>query len=307
MDRTQLDAFFRGEKGFGSVGMQNLAAPLSALPRREQPLRAYHVLSTLPRRTGRPEQPFSLAETDLLTARLSALLWRRYNGPICLITDRAGADYARQIGLEEHYDQVLTLLPENNWGIDPDKFWASGKILALRQLSAPCVILDMDLMVWEPLPLEDVPLAAAHTEPLRQRTYPPLSEFSMSPRYRFPDWDQTLEPLNTSILYMGSEALRSRYTRCAIDFMQYERYTPDNGVRCMVFAEQRILAMCAGELGIRAQTFLDYPRLDAPQTLITHTWTGKRLLHTDKEAAQRFSQLCREKLLLLQHTVKSSK
>lgn len=301
MEKELLEAFFRGEKGFGAIGMQNLALPLSDSPRRAEPLTAYHVLSTLPKRDREPGKAFLLEEFEVLTAKLSALCWRRYNGPIYLVTDPVGAEYVRRTGLDALYDGVQVLLSENNWNIPIQKFWACSKILALRQLPLPCVILDMDLIVWEPLPLGEGSLAAGHIEHIRPQVYPPLSEFWVSPRYRFPDWDEHAEPLNTSILYMKDRNLRDYYTRCAIDFMQYERYTPDNGVRCMVFAEQRILAMCAAKMGITAQTFLDYDHLDSPQTLITHTWSGKRLLRFEPEAAERFKNLCEHKLKSLDH------
>ena len=301
MEQHLLDAFFRGERGFGAVGMQNLAAPLSDAPRRAQLLTAYHVLSTLPVRARKPETDFALEEFEIRTAKLSALCWRRYNGPIYLVTDPTGADYVYKTGLDSLYDGVQVLLSEGNWNIPVEKFWACGKILALQQLPLPCVILDMDLIVWEPLPMELGKLAAAHIEHIRPKVYPPLSDFWISPRYSFPSgWDETAEPLNTSILYMEDKALRDYYTRCAIDFMQYERHTPDNGVQCMVFAEQRILGMCAAELGVKAHTFLDYDHLDTPQSLITHTWSGKRLLHFRENAQERFLQLCKEKLQLLE-------
>lgn len=300
MEKEILDAFFRGEKGFGAVGMQNLELPLSDKPRRPQPLTACHVLSTLPKRDREPGKEFSLEEFEILTAKLSALCWRRYNGPIFLVTDPVGADYVRRTGLDALYDGVQVLLSEDNWNIPVQKYWACGKILALRQLALPCVILDMDLIVWEPLPLDGSKLAAAHIEHIRPEIYPPLSEFRVSPRYRFPDWDAEAEPLNTSLLYMEDRDFRDDYTRNAIDFMQYERHTPDNGVRCMVFAEQRILAMCAAKWGLKAQTFLDYDHLDTPQRLITHTWSGKRMLRFEPEAAERFRELCENKLQLLQ-------
>lgn len=301
MEQHLLDGFFRGEPGFGAVGMQNLAAPLSDVPRRQEPLTAYHVLSTLPAMARNPEKAFSLAEFEILTAKLSALCWRRYNGPIYLVTDPAGADYVRKTGLDALYDGVQVLLSMDSWNIPVEKFWASAKILALRQLPLPCVLLDMDLIVWEPLPLEGKPLAAAHIEHIRPEVYPPLSEFRVSPRYRFPAcWDHRAEPLNTSILYMADSALRDHYVRCAIDFMQYERHTPDNGARCMVFAEQRILAMCAAQMGLQPQTFLDYDHLEQPQSLITHTWSGKRILRFEEAAAERFNRLCSHKLQLLE-------
>lgn len=301
MEKRLLDAFFAGKLRMGTIGIENLSRPPADVPPRSEPLPGYHVFSTLPLKARDPDAPVRMSAPELLTLRLSALCWRRYNGPISLITDPAGAAYIRAEGLDTLYDGIQIVLPKSNLGIPSQKFWAAGKLLALRNLPLPCVILDMDLIVWEPLPLNGSPLAAAHTEPLNPLVYPPPETFRISPRYRLPaQWDPDAEPLNTAILYMADPALRDRYTDSAICFMQYERHTPDNGVWCMVFAEQRILAMCAAEMGIRAQTFLHYDRLDEPQPLITHLWTGKQFLSMDKEAGERFIRLCEQKLQLLQ-------
>ena len=295
--QIDYDGFFGGTRNYGAIGMENLSAPLSDAPRRQDPLTAYHVLSTLPWQARKPGMPFEMEEFAILTAKLSALCWRRYNGPIYLVTDPAGAEYVRSVGLDRVYDGIKILLSQDNWGIPPDKFWASSKIIALRQVELPCVVLDMDLIVWRPLPLDGRVLAAAHVEYIRPDIYPDLNTFHISPRYQFPpQWDPTALPLNTAILYMADQAFRDLYTSSAIAFMQYERHTPDDGVRCMVFAEQRILGMCAAETKISPQVFLDFDHLGVHQNLITHTWSGKRLLKFDQEASQRFCVLCRKKL-----------
>ena len=77
--------------------------------------------------------------------------------------------------------------------------------------------------------------------------------------------------------------------------MRYERDTPDNGSNCMIFAEQRILAMCAARRGIQAKTFLNYDDLLAPQPLITHTWSAKGLISRHPEVEEIFVACCKEK------------
>ena len=287
--------FLAGQIFCGAVGMANLFLPLSDEPLRERPVTAFHVLFTAPFHRFYGDTPFSMTEHEQWTARLSALAWRRYNGAIHLFTDPEGAAYVRQIGLEGVYDSVR----EDLWdpyGLDQKKFWASGKLLALERMPEGCLLLDMDLIVWRPLPLDGASLAAAHTEHLCDAFYPGTDYFLMSPRYRFPaDWDYTAEPLNTSILYLKDRALKEEYLAEAIAFMRAERDTPDNGSNCMIFAEQRILAMCAARRGVRARTFLNY---DAPlerQTLITHTWSGKLVLSRRRAVEEVFVAQCRKR------------
>lgn len=298
--------YLMGRSFCGSVGMENLFAPLPDDRRSEPPVPACHIMFTAPQRAFHRELPFSMSDHDRWVARLSALAWRRYNGPIYLFTDREGGAYFRSIGLDAVYDHVYDDLWDP-YGLDQKKFWASGKLLALERLHAPCLILDMDLVVWGRLPLEDTTLATAHIEHLNDEFYPGTEYFLMSPRYRFPeDWDFSVEPLNTSILYLGDDELRREYLAESFRFMRYERDTPDNGSNCMIFAEQRILAMCAARHGIRARTFLDYDDLLKPQRRITHIWSGKHLLNLHPEAAEAVIASCREKCKLLERAMASN-
>ena len=81
--------------------------------------------------------------------------------------------------------------------------------------------------------------------------------------------------------------------------MYSEKETPDNGVICMVFAEQRILAMCAATQGIIAKSLLDYNQLSEPQTLLTHIWSAKKIIEMISGINKIFTELCQEKLTFL--------
>lgn len=293
--QEEAQAFLEGRLSCGAIGMGNLHMPLADLPRNEKPIAACHVLSTLPHRSKYNGVPYDMGAADEWTARLSALLWKHYNGSICLMTDAEGARWARKTGLYGIYDEVREDL-DDPYGLKHKKFWAAGKLLAMEKLDTPGMIIDMDMMIWRPLDIHGTKLAAAHIEHLNDSIYPPLDYFMMSPKYHFPgDWNTAAEPLNTSIFYMGDEGLKQEYLKEAFRFMRYERGTPDNGSLCMVFAEQRILAMCAARRGIRAETILDFDRLHEPQQLVTHTWTAKRLMRAHREVEEVYVELCREK------------
>lgn len=299
MDISHLEKgaqdFLMGRIFCGAVGMENMFAPLSNLPCPQQTISACHVFLTSPFHRMHGDKPYSMPLHEQWTARLSALLWKRYNGPIHLITDNDGAVYFHEIGLDQVYDSVQADLWDS-YGLNQEKFWASGKLLALERMQAPCMIIDMDLLVWQPLPLQEEALAAAHTEHLTDNAYPDTDYFIMSPKYQFPvDWDYTTEPLNTSLLYLGNDDLRQDYLREAFKFMRYERDTPDNGSICMTFAEQRILAMCAARQNLYAKVFLDYDNLLDQQPLITHIWSAKRLISRHPDVEKIFIACCKEK------------
>lgn len=295
-----IQGFLSGDCSYGAVGMHNLTRPLSGASRRAKPLTAYHVLLAEPYVVRNQGKDFRMREFERLTAELSACLWRRYNGPIYLLADRQGAAYARETGMDRFYDGIDSSLDGRSYCIDLEKYWAVGKILALLQMHAPCVVIDLDMLVWNPLELDGFAVAAAHTEPDEDWLYPPFSYFLMSPRYTFPSqWDPAAKPLNTSFVYFADNGLKDDYARQSIRFMQFERDTPDNGFACMIFAEQKILGMCAAAAGIQVKTFLEYGQPLERQELMTHIWSAKRLLHWYAQAEKGYNLLCRRKLVQL--------
>ena len=291
-----LNQYFEGEIFCGTIGITNFMQPLVPAPIVKPTVNGYHVFSSAPLQAHGTDK-IEIPDYLLLTIELSARLWKRYNGPITFITDTPGLHYFQERGLLEIYDEVLPVLDTALYGIDDYRFWAAGKILTLKMLNLPCAIVDLDLLVWQSLPLDDCDLAAAHIEHINERFYPPFSHFMMSPRYRFPkEWSDTVEPLNTSFLYLKNRDLRNYYTQESTRFMQYERGTPDDGSVCMVFAEQRILAMCAAAMNIHPRTFLDYDHLEEAQPYFTHIWSGKHFMRQVPEIAERYCQLCKAKL-----------
>lgn len=297
MDKEKLDAFFDGQIRYGSVGMENLSKSIRYFPEPAIPIVGYHVLSTSPILSANSAAAYKMRDYALYTAMLSALLWKKYNGPIHMVTDRVGYNFLKDTQLFSIYEKVLPVLDERNSGISHERYWASSKVQALKMMTAPCALIDMDMLVWEPLHLERYQLAGTHTEHINQKIYPPLTYFHYSSDYSFPaGWSSEVEPINTSILYIADEEFKKYYTMQSIRFMQSEMETPNDGVVCMVFAEQRILAMCAEEKGIAAHTFLDFDRLCEPQSLVTHLWACKQLLHCEVEAEQRYNAMCLEKI-----------
>lgn len=292
---------FFSAAGGGAIGMQNLLVPLQPTNERGN-LCGYHVLMTSPFTYENPNKPFNMTEATLLTAEISARLWKRFNGSISLITDETGFSYIKNTALAETYDEILPIIDTRNFGIVPTKYWASGKIQALTKIFAPCVILDMDLLIWEKLNIGLEKLICTHNEPLNLKIYPSVSFFNTDKEYSYPaDWDFTAEPLNTAFLYIADNEFKNYYAGQSIRFMYSEKETPDNRVVCMVFAEQRILAMCAKTKNIKFKTLLKYDSLSEPQKILTHIWSAKHIIENVPEIKEIFVDLCKEKLNLLRN------
>lgn len=241
-----------------------------------------------------PGRPYQMTDFDLLTTVLSALVWRRENGSIRMITDDTGAQYYRSLGLTDLWDGgIFTYLNDIPSTIDPCTFWAAGKLYALAATPAPCVMLDTDFIVWHSLSEHwHRPLAVIHREALNSAIYPAPSAFVLAPSYHFPtNWNWHEPACNTALTYFGNDTLRKTYVGQAMDFMQAARGR--DGLIYMVFAEQRLLAMCAQACGVPIHAFsTEQDLFQGNQRDFTHIWGFKQAMQEQPVLHELFCQKC---------------
>ena len=250
-------------------------------------MRAIHINWTKPFFCKKGDVPYKIDDFDALTTILSALTWRHFIGDVKLYTDRAGYDFYASLGLLNLWNggidvDVLQRIPDN---INPKIFWAAAKIFALRAEQSPVVMLDTDLMVWKSLEeeLKGVRVAAFHSEPLETDCYIPFELLKKRPGYMpDPDWDWTVLPSNTALAYFGDEEFKRSYTDAAIDFMTDNQEMPMEMVSQMVFAEQRMLSMCAKKQGIPIHLFLEL-MYNGETNDFTHIWGAKDIARKDED------------------------
>jgi len=258
-------------------------------------LNAFHSNWTKPFSLRNQGASYFIEDYDLLTSILSALEWRKHNGGIKMVTDTTGAEYYRQLGLEHVWDLGITTSLDllDSEAIFPLSFWAAGKIFALKEQPVPCVMIDKDFIVWKSIAaaVNGAALAVAHREDLYDEIYPERSFFNMDEHYKFPaEWDWTVLPCNTALLYINNEQFKEHYTTESIRFMRNLRKTK-NITAEMVFAEQRLLGMCAAAKGIQIETLLDTANLDT-QDSFTHVWGFKGELQTNMEKRRDYCLNC---------------
>ncbi len=239
---------------------------------------------------------FAMEDFELLTMMLSALVWRKNGGSIKMVADRTGAEYLRQRGLEPVWDggieEGLDDVPRE---IDPFLFWAGGKLWALNSQPEPVCMIDTDMIVWRGCAdLEKFDIVAAHREELAPDIYPEEDYFRMREGYVFPDWDWTVKPCNTAFLYIKDMDFRRYYVERSLDFMK--NLKEDTSVVVpMVFAEQRLLSMCAARRGKEIRTLLSLDRL-RDQRDVTHVWGHKSRLRSDPAVRGEFCGRCVSRL-----------
>lgn len=119
------------------------------------------------------ERSFTLTK---YTTILSALWWKKLNGPIKLYTDNEGLELYKKHKMDWLYDEidVETL---NNYKGNP-KLWTAGKIYCMGLQKLPFCFLDNDLIIREKLNINDLKkdVGFTHWELPRGNEYELLNE-----------------------------------------------------------------------------------------------------------------------------------
>jgi hypothetical protein len=261
---------------------------------------AFHSNWTRPFSLHNPDAQYAIADYDLLATILSALEWQKHNGSIKMITDNTGALYYQYLGIACIWDLGIDTLLEStpDCAVKPLPFWAAGKIYALQSQNAPCAMIDTDFIIWQPLykQLEHTTLAVIHREEINGMVYPPKTAFAMSKNYTFPEqWDWSALPCNTAFLYITDESFKRYYTEQSIAFMKHLEQSRNTTAE-MVFAEQRLLAMCAVEKSMPITSLLDVHNLEN-QRAFTHVWGFKNELRMNPQTRASFCKNCIKRIL----------
>ena len=235
---------------------------------------------------------FFVEDFELLTTILSAMKWREKNGKIKLVADEAAIMLYKEMGLLCLWDNGVEALHVDE-DIDSVMFWAAGKLFALKEQTAPVAVLDTDFIVWDSILFDKLPeCSVIHFEDLYPDVYPDFEYFKMKNGYSFNGFDRTVKPCNTAFAVFKDGELLKYYTETAVNFMKNSENTGDT-LKYMVFAEQRLLPVCAKKVGAEILAFSDLPRLfkDGSQCF-THTWGMKQQMRDNEALRYEFCMRC---------------
>lgn len=253
---------------------------------------AFHVLWTKP--IAASGNSFDMNDAEILTMVISALMWQKYNGTIKLYTDNRGYEFIKAHDLLNLWNGGINtdILENNDYPIDPEIFWAAGKLIALEAQAAPCVMLDIDLIVIRSIHelLEKSSIAALHTENLSPDVYLDSSLLKRPGNFKFPEfynW-KTLAS-NTAFLYIRDESFKTFYLNESKQFMFHNTEKPEEFVSQMVFAEQRLLSICANHHGLPVNYLITDPFSLSNDTVI-HLWGFKSLLRQNESVQAVYSR-----------------
>ncbi|HEY5524453.1 MAG TPA: DUF6734 family protein [Clostridium sp.] len=265
-------------------------------------MEAFHSNWTVPSFEGSRGEHYYIEDFEILTTILSALKWRENNGDIKMVTDERGAEYYKNLGIESIWNLGIDVSLDNgiDKDIDPKIFWAAGKIYSLKRQKTPCAMIDTDFIVWKPVEeiLVDSKICIIHKENISEEIYPDKEYFNMKNNYKFDnEWDWLEKPCNTAFTYIADEEFRKYYVDSAIDFMK-STISGDDRLKNMVFAEQRLISMCAKKMGITIDELTDLDALfKNEQTYFTHIWGFKREMKKDFLQRSEFCIRCIKRII----------
>ena len=241
---------------------------------------------------------FFMEDFDILTTILSALKWREKNGRIKMVTDRAGFEFYKSRGMCGIWDEITTELDDIPDSINPEMFWAAGKIFALKNQSAPVAAIDTDFIVWDRLAFNNMgDISVIHKEDIYPDVYPDIHHFNMKQGYIFDpclDWHE--HPSNMAFYVVRNETLKNSYTDAAIEFM--ENSLDGDNLTYMVFAEQRLISMVAKKLNIAINAISTAEKLFKDgERYFTHTWGMKQQMRDNEALRQDFCKRCVRRIL----------
>ncbi|MEN8075993.1 DUF6734 family protein [Clostridioides difficile] len=264
-------------------------------------IEAFHSNWTTPFLKSNPHKDYYVEDFEILTTILSALKWREKNGSIRMVTDEVGAKYYKSLGIDCIWDLGIDLsLEDMDDKIDSNLFWAAGKLYALRNQNTPCVMIDTDFIVWENIEdiLINTEISVIHKEHIVDNVYPNKEYFKMKDEYSFDNkWDWTVLPSNTAFTYINNKEFKDYYTSSAIEFMQGLEGDEDK-IISMVFAEQRLISMCAKMKNIKINEIMRLEKLfSEKQNLFTHTWGYKKEMRQDFNKRKNFCIRCIKRII----------
>ena len=239
------------------------------------------------------DNPYYMEDFEILTMIISAMTWKKHNGIVKMIADEKILQYLDSFHLLSVYDEVQELIITEK--INPKTFWAAGKLFALLQQTEPYVMIDTDFIVWKNIDkFIHSDIVVAHRENFTP-VYPDFNYFKMDEKYKFNyGFDRSVLPCNTAFLYIKDGLFKNYYLSESINFMRHCLET-ENDLCSMVFAEQRLLGMCAEQWSIPVGTLMNESELDI-QKSFTHIWGYKEVLRKNNIKKHEFCLKCAERI-----------
>ena len=296
-------------------------------------MKAIQCFSSLPVQQGRLAsghfgnlRKFELPLAVKLCMKLSALQFRRTNGPITLYTDSAMKEYLESQGLLSCWNEINTDLLDNFYAEHPEinhsVFWSAGKFACYLNEQAPFVCIDTDLVLWQKLNVaENLDFAFTHWESIDpdDESYPNLNKIKRPENFTLlqaPTSDVfNSSACNMAVTYFGNDDFKKEFSELAIKFMSKNPVKPEGRYATpeILYVEQRLPLALAIERGLNYSPLINlvwspkkFQITQAPpefkywffsdlntSKILTHLWFHKKFLAENKRANKEYCERLR--------------
>ena len=198
---------------------------------------------------------------------LSALTWKKYQGPIHLYCNKRYLETLRIWGIDTVYDFIDTETLENKPNnIDYKQYWAFGKLLVLEKLinKEPFIMVDTDLWVNESIEFDNnCDVQMYHNENFdlnfKGNTYPDF-DFLIPDNIKELNLDKNVLPTNCALLKINNTNFIPEWIELAKTIATFNKEIKiSNGHQSskMCFVEQRLLPMLLQKRGLNYKTLIN--------------------------------------------------
>ena len=275
-------------------------------------IHAYWSKPTLTGTTGHhleKREKFEMFDFEIVHFLLSALFYRKLNGPIHLYTDLVFFEYLKGRNLLHFWDKIDTRLHSKfiKHNVSSERNWTGFKTWLLGELPAPFLLIDHDNIIYKEIPKElfDIPVRFAHMENINKYYYPDREDMDVG-NFKYNDnWKWDLEIANTCMMYFKSEEFKNEYAAKAIEFEKNNiSEDPYLAEVQYLFADQRLPVMILDEKKIKYGAFSNWKFTPTGKDIpgwkkvtndpllekvgFDHTWAYKHTLKTNPEALKEY-------------------
>ena len=267
-----------------------------------------------------------MMQFESLTMILSALFWKKFQGPIKLYCDRDFYEYIQLLGVTDLWDEIDTdTLSQLDPGVNHDTFWAYSKMYVNSLQTEPFVSLDIDLFQADYYDYTTHDVVFSHIEKTDNRFDTPLN-FSRPiyyPNYhtwgmfknrfsKYPEIEIGEEAINVAVLAINKPEMYKEFMEFVDSFVQDNWFDPQeiethgferilttvHSSSLITFVEQRLLASFVKSKGYSTKSILNLVYDGGDQCWIggdminpniTHLWGWKTSYRTPELEADRLA------------------
>jgi hypothetical protein len=178
-----------------------------------------------------------------------------------LYCDPTTEKYYRDLGIDECFDEIFSILPESVSDYNPGIFWAAGKFIAIDHCDSPFILMDLDLELRCEIDLSECELFCSHIESIDDNChlfYPDPYILDENGYFKEKEIEFRNEALNTALLYFKDLDFAKEYSSLAFNYMKSIKETNPNleNNSYILLAEQRLLSELCRIKGISPQTLI---------------------------------------------------